>query len=535
MENDSGFDNPFGAFSDLNFNIDDDDEMPMLLESSDKSEEENGDEKQESDQQNETLAIVPQIPEVLTIRPKDREMVLLMSPEEITTELEAYNMPANSLSALTPGMQTRLLSSLRKKQDVEEYQTIGAKQLHGEILPPAMLAASEKLADRGVRSELLTPTELAKIKRFTDYRPEDTDEKLLILRDIITQSKNAVRSRRDFADINSPYYNQEKADILEDTVDRINDYLRNGGYAEAQAADPEIVTPEERAHLIEEYGNDPFFRHAIRSELVEYGYLDEAPAEILGPLTEDDLSAINSIIAPSYAPKVSSRSIEGVAAYFPNAKRFFNHSRRAVDLTDAMLGKYIEEEVANERTLEPKSLVCGFLALEKEFFESGFTEKVKAFLEQNPNDSIEATLATLRRRFMYGGRVCNLLAGGKDTETRERFGTMVTTNAEFLDEVLQKAQAWTDEETKRKIKYQSGYIVKLDGVFDEVRIAYSGLRAIIENPRGTQDSQAEQDPESQKTISKKSVQKLLDVNSKMVDESQFTGEADIRIPEENGA
>lgn len=525
MATDQGYDNPFGAFGDINFNIDDDEqsEAIKLLEAQDLSD--------DSEENSPTeLAILPQTSEVLTVRPTERKDITVMTPEEVSTELTAYNMPTSSLSALTGENQARLLQGLRDKQDINDFQTIGAMQLHGQVLPPALLAASAKLSETGIRSELLTPEELIKVKRFSEYRPEDTDEKLRILLDIITQSKNAVRSRRDFADIKSQYYNREKAEILEGTADKINDYLDQGGYSVVEE-DPEYVSDEEREYLISEYGNDPFFTRAIRSELIDSGYLDEGERTVLGPLSEDDLSAINSVIAPSYAPKVSHRSIKGVSAFYPDAERYFTNSKTQTDITDAMLGKYVESEVTNERTLEPKALLCGFLALEKEFFESGFTERIKEFLSQNPNSSIEATLTTIRRRFMHGGRYCNLLTGGKDSETREHYGTMVSTNPQFIDELLQKAQDLSDADVRKMARYQSGFIVKLDSIFDEVRIAYSGLKAILENPQARQDSTAEQEFDKQKGISEQSIRKMLDVHSRIVDESQFTGEADIRMPD----
>lgn len=522
MESDQGYSNPFGAFSGLNIDIDNGtttDEIKLL--------EQNDDELADMP---EALATTNERAGILSVRPTERQDISDMTHEEVATELTAYDMPEHSLQSLKIDTQARLLESFRHKQDVTEFQTIGAMQVRGEILPPQLLAASKRLEDLGLTTELLTPGELVDIKRFTEYRPEDTDTKLHIILDIITQSKNGVYGRRDFSDPKTVYYSSQKSERLEEITDKINDYLDNGGYS-GHEIDPEYVSQEERDWLADEYGNDPVFRHCNRSELIELGYLAPNEPGVIGPLDDSDLSFINSVVAPTFASKVSERSIGQVANYFPSAARFYRHSDRVSDFETALLGKYVEEEVANNRTLDPKALVCGFLAFEKEFFESGFTERVEEYLAENPNASIKSTLMVLRRKLMYGGRYCNILTGGNDKTTREKYKTMLSTSSKFLDEVLKKAEDWTDIDAERKLRAQSAFIVKLDAMFEEARIAYSGLKAIIETPQQQNDTPENVEEDKPKGISTQSVHRILETNARIVDDAQFTGEADIRMPD----
>lgn len=518
------YDNAFSSFSGVQLNIDGDapEESIKLLEQKDDE-----DAKVPSE-----LTETSPHAEILAVRPTERREISEMNQEDVATELTAYNMPTDSLSSLSPDIQARLLESFREKQDITEYQTIGAMQAHGQITSPKLLAISSKLSGFGLKTDLLTPEELAKINRFVDYRPEDTDEKLQIILDIITLSKNGARSRRDFANPDNGFYDRDKAEKLEDVTDKINDYLDNGGY-EAYEEDPERVSEEERKWLVEQYGDDPAFWHCNRSELIDLGYLDEEDPNLVGPLNENDLSFINSIVAPSFASKVSNRSIDQVSDYYPEAAIFIQHSDRVSDLESAMIGKYVEQEVANKRTLEPKALVCGFLALEKEFFESGFTRKMEQYLKENPNDNIESTYVMLRRKLQHGGRYCNLLTNGSDTKTREKYGSMITTSPDFLSEVLEKATSWDDSEAARRLDTQSGYVVKLDGIFEEVRIAYSGLKAVLESQTGGSDESGESGETRTKGISAQSIHRAIEASSRANYDSQFTGEADITMPNDS--
>jgi hypothetical protein len=132
---------------------------------------------------------------------------------------------------------------------------------------------------------------------------------------------------------------------------------------------------------------------------------------------------------------------------------------------------------------------------------------------------------------MHGGRYCNLLLNGSDAEARKEYGTMITTDSAFLDNILDRAENTPDDEYKRKLEVQSGFIVKLDGIFDEVRIAYSGLKAVLEAQSGDKSNDKEAEVESSpRGINSQAIHRMLEINSRAIDDSQFTGEADITLP-----
>ena len=240
--NENGFDNPFAGFGNINFDIDNpgEDDAPVELLTM-------------SDGLDEPLELAQlETPSTLATRPAEREQTSLMSPEQIKAELVAYDMPETSLSILPEESQTRLLEELRRKQDITEYQTIGAMQMQGQTLMPSVVKTAQELAERGVNAELLTPKEAQNLSEFSKFKPENTDQQLEMIRDILTHSKNGMHARRDYADIDSPYYNEQKKEALNDVIDKINNYLDDGGY-DATQQDPNYVSDEERQDLIEEY------------------------------------------------------------------------------------------------------------------------------------------------------------------------------------------------------------------------------------------------------------------------------------------
>jgi|GEM_PF-2463053 hypothetical protein len=516
-----GFDNPFAAFGNINFDIDGtgDEDAPIELLTMDEN------------MVDEPLELANlEAPSILATRPAEREQTSLMSPEQIKAELAAYDMPETSLSILSEDSQTRLLEALRKKQDVAEFQTIGAMQVQGQTLMPSVIKTSKELAERGINADLLTPKEAQNLSEFAHFRPENTDTQLEMIRDILTQSKNGVNARRDYANIDNPHYNREKKENLERIIDQINDYLDEGGYENIHR-DPDVVTEEEREALIEEYGNDPVFRHANREELIELGYLEEREEGILGPLTESDLSIAESLVRPTYADMLSSRS-KDVVGEIRSVARFAPATSNS-NLFDAMLNRYIETEITAERTIEGKTLIEGFMALEKSFMESDFTKRMHEYLAQNPNKNLDKTLIKLRRILLQGGRICSILCGGSDKEAREKYGTMLPQKSEFFDEVLEKASRWTERDNARAKKSQYEFLIKLDNTFQEARIAYSGLNSILEAQGGNATPESNELPEGA-SISQQGVKKMLELSGAL-HSAELTSDGDVEMPEDYGA
>jgi len=514
-------DNPFSRFKDLNFDIDGEEpKLENLLEQNDSSSNDDYSIDQYSALNTEEDS---EITKIQKIRPILRQATELMKPEEINTELNSYNMPNDALAALSPKTRQELLENIRLQDDVENHQTIEAIARRNGIVPSEVIPKQRLVEKFDINTEKLTPGELNELCEYAQFKKEDTDEIIEEIRDIITQARNGVNSRRDYSSYDS-YYDPERAERQERLLDKINDYLDNGGY-ESYVENINEVSEEERTALKQKYGNDYVFDTANREELIELGYLqDDSYYSTIGPLNDDDIRDIDEFAKICFAESVtySAKHHQNLNDISPNIT--LNPKRHGnISIYDYLVFKKTKEIFFEERTLEPKNLIPAFSALEKSFFGSGISEELKEYLKKSDNRDLLKTINNTRRNFMYGGRLCNLLLGGKDEDVREKYGSFITFDPEFITNNIQAGEQLNEDQNDRIRREQSEFVILLDSKFKECRVAYEALND-LKKALDEQETQRN-NPENKDlppALSNRSVKKLIQIS-----EAQLNSTGDI--------